>query len=393
MQWFNGMMNVILAAGENGAESADAGSGAWLERAFYGNELWRFGLLLLVILTTLVAGRIVRFLIERAAKQMQARRTPQLMDLFLKSVARPASLAILAGGVYFARLTMKFALTDGAEGFSRGIYDFWGQLSSALAAVSVAYLLYKLVDIVEYYLMRLAAKSSSGLGTMLVPALRKGIRIFIVVVAALFIADNIFGQDVGTILAAAGIGGLAFALAAQDTVANLFGSVAIFADRPFDVGERIKVNGYDGPVESVGLRSTRIRTLEGHQVSVPNSKIVNEMLENIGRRKYIRRLANISITYDTPPDKVEKAVQIIKDILADVPEINVDPELPPRVFFNDFADYYLNILVLYWFQPPDYWEFQACSEKINMAIMRAYEAEGIEFAFPTQTLYVNKEGQ
>ena len=115
------------------------------------------------------------------------------------------------------------------------------------------------------------------------------------------------------------------------------------------------------------------------------------MLENIGRRPYIRRLANISITYDTPAAKVERAVQIVKDILAGVEAINQDPDLVPRVYFSEFQDYYLNILILYWFKPPDYWSFQEANEKINLAIMRAFEAEGIEFAFPTQTLYLKKE--
>ena len=257
--------------------------------------------------------------------------------------------------------------------------------------MAVIYLLFRLVDIIEHYLSAWAARTQTGLDDMLVPIIRKSLRIFIVVIGALFVADNILGYQIGTLLAAAGIGGLAVALAAQETIANFFGSVNIFADRPFQVGERIRVGGFDGPVESVGFRSTRIRTLDGHQVSAPNSKIANEMLENIGRRPFIKRLANISITYDTPPDKIERAVQIIKDILAATEEVNTDPELIPRVYFNEFADFYLNILVIYWVKPPDYWLFQQVNQKVNLAIMRAFESEKIEFAFPTQTLYLKKD--
>ena len=111
----------------------------------------------------------------------------------------------------------------------------------------------------------------------------------------------------------------------------------------------------------------------------------------MGRRPFIKRVANIGITYDTPPDKVEKAVEIIKTILAECSEINSDPDLVPRVYFTDFASFYLNILMIYWVKPPDYWLFQQVNQRINLAIMRAFENEGIEFAFPTQTLYLKQD--
>ena len=382
----------LLAAANDGSETNQTGIQLF-EQAFYGNELWRFGLLLLIILVTLVAGRIMRYMLERSATRLEARKPARIAQLFLACLARPAAVAIFAAGVYLARLSLKFALAEGQAGFSPRTYKLWGQISHALAALAVAYLLYRLVDIIEHYLLAWAQRTETTLGTMLVPAIRKSIRVFIILVAALFIADNILGQDIRTILAAAGIGGLALALAAKDTIANLFGSVTIFADRPFQIGERVRVGKFDGPIESVGFRSTRIRTLDGHQVTVPNSTVVNEMVENIGRRPYIRRLSNISITYSTPPAKAEKAVQIIKDVLAGMEAINGDPDLPPRVYFNEFQDYYLNILMLYWFKPPNYWDFQEINQKVNLAIMRAFETEGIEFAFPTKTVYIKKSNE
>jgi len=247
------------------------------------------------------------------------------------------------------------------------------------------------VDIIEFYMKRLTSRTDTKLDDMLVPVIRKTLRIFITAISALFIADNILDMQLGTVLAAAGVGGLAVALAAQETIANFFGSINIFADRPFQVGDRIRLGGFDGPVEEVGFRSTRIRTLDGHLVTAPNSKVVNEMVENISKRPFIKRLANIGITYDTPPDKVEKALQIIKDILADTEQVNSDPDLIPRVYFSEFQSFYLNILVIYWVKPPDYWLFQEVNENVNLRIMRAFEAEDIEFAFPTQTLYLKKD--
>jgi len=393
----SGLGMLLTAADGSGSDPCSVGSSGadslakWLNIDFGQNETWRFGLLLLVILATMIIGRIVRFILNQSARKLAQKEQTKLLGLFLRSLAGPSAMAIFAGGIYLSRLCLKFAVPPRDEGFSVQVFVLWGRVCQAIVALGVAYLLYRMVDIIEHYLKRWTSKTRSNLDDMLVPVIRKSLRIFIVVLAGLFVADNILGMDIGTFLAAAGVGGLAFALAAKDTLANFFGSVTIFADRPFQVGERIKVGGFDGPVEEVGFRSTRIRTLDGHLVSVPNSKIANDMVENIGRRPFIKRVANIGITYDTPTEKVEKAVQIIKDVLARTEEVNRAPELVPRVYFTEFKDFYLNILVIYWVTPPNYWDFQVVNQQVNLAIMRAFEAEGIEFAFPTQTLYVKKD--
>jgi MscS family membrane protein len=384
-----GLTNLLVLADQE--KSSNGGFRDYIHYQFFGNEVWRFGLLLGIILVTLIVGRVVRYVILRSAHKLAQKEKGQLLELFLRCLSRPAVVGVIAGGIYLSQYVMKFSTPTHPEGLSANIGDLWDRVSRAVAALAVAYLIYRLVDIVEYYLKRLTGRTATALDDMLVPVIRKSLRIFITIIAVLYVADNILQQDIGAILAAAGIGGLAFALAAKDTIANFFGSVTIFADRPFQVGERIKLGGYDGPVEQVGFRSTRIRTLDGHQVTVPNSMIVNDMVENIGRRPFIKRVSNISITYDTPPDKVEKAVQIIKDILAETEEVNRDPELVPRVYFNEFKDFYLNILMIYWVKPPDYWLSQEVHQKVNLAMMRGFADEGIEFAFPTQTLYVKKE--
>ena len=385
-------MNAFLLAQESGADPNEVATGwqAMAQYEFNGNELWRFGLLLGVILVSMIVGRIVRFMIERSARKIEQREQMVLVQLFLRCLGRPLAVGVFAAGVYVGRLTMRFALKEGDPGFAKQTFDLWGQISQSVIALAVAYFMFRLVDIVEHYLTVWTSKTETTLDDMLVPVIRKSLRIFIAVVAALFIGDNILNLKLGSIIAAAGVGGLALALAAKDTLSNFFGSINIFADRPFQVGERIKVGDYDGPVEEVGFRSTRIRTLTGHLVSVPNSIVASEMVENIGRREYIRRLANIAITYDTPVEKVLKAVEIIKEVLAGTEEVHRDPDLPPRVFFNDFNDWSLNILMLYWVKPPDYWMFQEVNERVNLEIMRRFEAEGIEFAFPSQTLYVKQ---
>ena len=214
------------------------------------------------------------------------------------------------------------------------------------------------------------------------------------------------------------IGGLAVALAARSTVENIIGSFMIFWDGPYKVGQRIKVLGHDGVVEAIGLRSTKIRLLTGHLTSIPNEKMASAEIENIGRRPYIRRLLNVNITYDTPPKKINRAIEICREILA-VPEstepdpphssdeardaepsseglerephpndaIN-QPEFPPRVYFSELNTDSLNLLVIYWYHPAEHWDYLQHATWINMQIMERFEAEGIDFAFPTQTLHL-----
>jgi MscS family membrane protein len=220
---------------------------------------------------------------------------------------------------------------------------------------------------------------------------RKAMRVTIAIVAVLLISENILGANVKSLLLSAGVGGIAIALAAKETIANFFGSITIFADRPFQMGELVKIEGHFGPVEEVGFRSTRVRTLDGHLVTIPNSVIANSVVENVGQRPFIRRTSNITITYDSGHTKAKKAVEIIKEILAGVPEVNTDTENPPRVFFSDFNDCSLNIYMSYWVKPAEYWLYHEVNQRVNLEMMKRFEAEGIEFAFPTQTLYLKKD--
>ena len=157
---------------------------------------------------------------------------------------------------------------------------------------------FNLVSVVDVMLRRLTAKTDSSLDDQLVPLIRKTLRIFLVAVGVMFVVDSVFGQNVGALLAGLGIAGLAVSLAARPSLENLFGSITILLDRPFKVGQRIVYSGYDGVIEDIGFRSTKIRTGTGHLVTIPNANIVNNPVENIGDRPYIRRTMNVTITYD-----------------------------------------------------------------------------------------------
>lgn len=208
------------------------------------------------------------------------------------------------------------------------------------------------------------------------------------------------GLSLVPLIAGVSVSGLAIALAAKPTIGNILGGILIFADKPFKIGERVVVDSHDGIIEDIGLRSTRIRTLDGHLVTVPNDEIVNNFIENIGRRPNVKRTLNVTLTYDTPPEKITRAIEIIRGLLSVEEDggktaeelgrpsnerINTE-DFPPRVYFNDLNADSLNILVLYWFVPPDYFDYLDHCTWFNTELIRRFNDEGIEFAFPTQTI-------
>jgi potassium efflux system protein len=180
----------------------------------------------------------------------------------------------------------------------------------------------------------------------------------------------------------------------QAIINNFLSGLIMLAERPVRLGERIVFGKYDGTVEEVGFRSTKLRTLTDHLVTIPNSSLINESIENIGRRRTIRRLLNVTITYDTPREKVLAAVQAIRDVLAEkgirepIHPIVGFEEFPPHVHFNDYNAESLNIEVVYWYAPPDWWAYMQHTEQVNIRIMEEFGRLGVEFAFPSRTLYL-----
>lgn len=357
--------------------------GGWGRREFLGIELWRYVALLVALLVTFIAARFIRWLFRDYAMRLAERTRWQVDDLLLQAAARPASVFVTSLGVYGA---VMFIMVGHAPPALRTCF---GRICFAVAASAALWYVYRVVEVVDHVLRRFARRTDTEFDDSFVDVIRKTLRVFILVVGIMIIGKNVLKWDITALLASAGVVGLAVAFAAQDTVANFFGTLMLLLDKPFRVGERVLVDGADGPVEAIGFRSTRIRTLQGHQVSIPNKTMANATIENVGRRRHIKRLTNIAITYDTPVEKVEKALSIIRGILAN--HRGMDPEFPPRVFFSEFNNYSLNILMIAWYHPGEYWQYLEWCEDVNLRIMRQFEAEGIEFAFPTSTTYLAQD--
>ncbi|MBQ7331647.1 MAG: mechanosensitive ion channel family protein [Opitutales bacterium] len=191
------------------------------------------------------------------------------------------------------------------------------------------------------------------------------------------------------ILAMIGIGGLAVSLASQDTVKNFFGTAMLVIDCPFSVGDVIDIGtGTPGTVVRIGLRSTRLRTVDDHEISIPNADLANRVVTTISSREKIRRVMNLGLTYDTPPKKIEEAVAIVKEILNRSGKLA--PGSPPTVFFSDFTDSTLNIRVIYAYADSDIAAANTFAHEVNLEILRRFADAEISFAFPTQTVELRK---
>ncbi len=254
-----------------------------------------------------------------------------------------------------------------------------------LVAYSITYMVIKLTDLgLNLWRLRVAATEDKVFGETLLPAIRKTLRILVILGAILLTADNL-GIEIKTVLAGLSVGGLALGLAGQETVANLIGAIVILLDKPFRIGDRIQLENVDGVVESIGLRSTRIRNLDGHLVTVPNKTLTNATITNITLRPNIRTLMNITITYDTPAEKIQRAVDILYEIYRAHPMTH-----DVWISFNKFNDASLNIFVVHWWNGTDFKVYLQGMQELNLQIKRRFDQEGIEFAFPTQTLYVKQ---
>lgn len=380
------------AAKPNGPPPHAASVGQELARSI--SDLWQqngiaaWGLLLAGIFVGLVAGRIAAFLLARVGAKLDHRGW-KVQARALTDLLGPGKLALLSLGLMIGLAALKMSLM---------LQAFCGKTLLLLFTIACFWYGYNLVSVIDLLLRRLSRVGRRPLDEqfveMLVPLIRKTLRIFLVVIGVLFVADSVFDQNIGALLAGLGIAGIAVSLAAQDSLKNVFGSITILLDRPFRIGERIVFAGFDGMIEEIGFRSTKLRTLTGHLVTIPNSKIVNDPVENIGRRPYIRRIINLTITYDTPREKIDQAVRIVRNILEEegireAIHATIDgDEFPPRVYFNDFNADSLNILVIYWYAPPAYWDYLEHAQRLNLRIFEEFERAGIEFAFPTRTLYL-----
>jgi MscS family membrane protein len=259
--------------------------------------------------------------------------------------------------------------------------------SKTLLTLSLIWFLWKTVDYLSETLRAKADATQTKFDDLLIPFIRTGLRIFVLLVGMVLGAE-ILHLPLKSIVAGLGIGSLAFALAAKDTIENLFGSVTVLLDRPFHIGDWVVIDGVEGTVEKLGFRSTRIRTFYNSQVTLPNSTLINAVVDNMGEREYRRIKTNIGISYNTPTEHVDLFCQGIRDIVLQHPYTRKDYF---QVYLNQFGPSSLDILLYIFVKVPDWSTELREKERLFLDIMNLAQSMNIEFAYPTQTLYMNPD--
>jgi MscS family membrane protein len=378
------------AISENSTKNDDGMASALtaIGSVFEETPWWGWVILATGIFLGLFAGKMVQLFLRSAGEKLTSRGWP-IRGLLFIDAASPLSLALFTFGITLG-INLGLKLPDDPD-----MAWFIGKILQFLYILALGWFIFNIVDIVDHGLRKITASETNKLSAQIVPLVRKTLRVFIVIVFSLFIAQNVFEVNITAWLAGLGIAGLAVSLAAQDSIKNLFGSITVLLDKPFAVGDRIQFGDADGFVEEIGFRSTRLRTFTGHLITIPNMKFIDGNVENISARAFIRRTMNITITYDTPPEKIDEGIQIVKDLLS-TPDLQEPFDLearPPRVYFNDLNADSLNIAVSYWYflnaeLGRDWWGYMDHAQEFNRRLMRSFGEAGIDFAFPTQTLYL-----
>jgi len=341
-------------------------------------ELWQWIGILVVIVLGVLVERVLSALLQGAVLRGLRRRLDVVDPTKLAWALRPVGIVmmVLVWGLGIVWLGLPVTVLN--------LYVRAVWVVGVLAAVITAY---RLVDVLTYVLEVRAARTESRFDDLLVPLIRKSLKIFVVAVGIVLVAENLWG-DVTGLLAGLGLGGLAFALAAQDTVSNLFGSFTVLLDRPFQVGDWVVVGDVEGTVEEVGFRSTRIRTFYSSLITLPNSNLTNAAVDNLGQRAYRRWSTRLGLTYDTPPERIDAFCEGVRELILTHPYTRKDYY---HVYFNEFGPACLEVMLYVFFVAPDWATELRERHRLAVDIMRVARAVGVEFAFPTSTVYLRRE--
>jgi len=346
---------------------------------YFGLYLWQLLGLLAIIFVGLVLHKIFTFSIEIGLFKILAKYGyTDVGRKYLLPVAKPFSYFLLiAFALVFVRI-LQLPVESGR---------FIIRTLNILQPLAATIVFYKLVDVFGSYLKIMAEKTESTLDDQLVPLAQKTLKFFVVIVGSLIILREGLNVDIWPILTGLSIGGLAVALAAQDTLKNFFGSIMIFIDKPFQIGHWITSGDIDGTVEEVGFRSTRIRTFRNSLMYVPNAKLADSMVDNHGLRVYRRFFTTITVTYDTPPALLELFVEGLRAIVEKHPDTRKDTF---HIYFNDLGSHSLNIMFYIFFTVPTWGEELRARHEVLIEVMKLAETLGVRFAFPTQTLHLEE---
>lgn len=354
------------------------GLAPWLSNEVFYVQVWQWlGLFIVVVIGWIFSraiGAIIIFIVDR---WIGSRKNDEIQQHETKFV-RPIRIALMSWvwiiGLQLVNLPDTF-------------YSYLMNIAEVVTVVALVWAGYRAIDVIGAYILARTKRTASTFDDLLVPIVTRTIKVIVVIVGGLVLAD-IYHLPVSNIVAGLGIGGLAVAFAAQQTISNFFGSITILIDQPFKIGDWIVIGDVDGSVESVGLRSTRVRTFYNSLITVPNATLMSENIDNYGKRRYRRIKHYVGVTYDTPPDLIETFCEGIRELIRNHPYTRKDYF---HVYFNQFNAASLDIMIYCFVECPDWGTELRERERLFLDVIRLANELGVEFAFPTQTLHVHNE--
>jgi MscS family membrane protein len=333
---------------------------------FLGEPLWKYVASLIYILLAFYAAKLLDYVARVWLKKVTTRRVGTFDEVIVDLLHGPIKVV-----VFVVLLNIGLNIFD----WSARVRLLLSKGLILIVAASLTYLGIKLLDLLlSIWRRRHAHDTDHKFNDQLFSVIRISLNTFVIVVAVLVTAQNM-NIDITAAIASLSIGGLAVGLAAQDTLANLFGAVAVFVDKPFRVGDQIKLEGAEGVVETVGLRSTRVRNPEGHLLAVPNKTMGNVIITNITQRPNIKTVLNFALVRTLPAEKLKRALDILEEIYRRNPMTE-----DAWISFNQFTGGNLNIQVVHWWKGTDYQKYLAGMQEMNLKLKAQFDAEGIAFA-------------
>ena len=377
---------VLAGAGEG--EGAEAITGfirelwpaSFSETEYLDIELWQLLSLAILVIISFVIDLFVRFLLVSAWLRYQKRRGEEASSETTRKAIRPLGLA--AAGIFFIKLLPVLGLHEVVMNVIEPAVTFFVMLAVIWSA-------YRVVDMITAILTAWSARSESTFDDLLVPMVRKVLKVIVTVFGLIYIIDS-FNYEIAPLLAGLGIGGVAFAFAAKDTLENLFGAVTIVIEQPFKVGDWIVIGSIEGSVEELGLRSVRIRTGYNSLVTIPTANLVRTPIDNYGARKYRRWKTTLTVDYATTPEQMESFCEGIRELIRLHPFTRKDSY---HVWLNEFGASSLDIMLCIYYEVPDRSTELRERHRMMLDIMRLADRLAVGVAYPTQTLHCFEEGK
>ncbi len=345
----------------------------FLDDTFYHNTIREYLVALGVALGTVVGAQLVRWIVTRRLHALASHTETKVDDMLVDLLERTRFWAVLVVAAYLGSLSL----------------TLHPELRRAIRFAAVVSVLLQIglwatgtvrFAVANYRQRKEAEGDTSSLGTILV--LTVVARMVMWVIVVLLVLDNL-GVDVTALVAGLGIGGVAVALALQNILGDLFASVSIMLDRPFEVGDFVILGAEMGNIETIGIKTTRVRSLSGEQLVFANSDMLKSRIRNYKRMQERRVVFTVGVTYQTPADQVESLPLLLENIVSAVEGVRFD-----RSHFKGFGDSALIYEVVYWVESPDYKVYMDAQQRMNFAIVRSFEELGVEIAYPTQTLHI-----